>query len=151
MIELKMEQLGYPLPSAPIPMYEYVPLVIHKNLAFISGQLPRVEGELQVTGKVGEDVTVEAAQEATKICIVNALAVLKQELGSLDKVERIVKMTGFVNATPGFKNQSAVLDGASKFLIDIFSDRGRHARSAIGAGDLPVQSPVEIELVVAVE
>ncbi|WP_067725057.1 RidA family protein [Oceanobacillus damuensis] len=151
MIEKKMEQLGYPLPNARKPLYEYVPVVIHNNLAFVSGQLPRVSGQLKYCGKVGEEITIETAQEAARICIVNALTVLNYELGSLDKVKRIVKMTGFVNARHGFKDQSTVIDGASNLLVDIFGEKGQHARSAIGAGDLPGQSPVEIELIVATE
>lgn len=151
MVEKKLEQLGYPLPIATRPLYEYVPIVIHHDLAFISGQLPRVDGELKITGKVGEEVTVEDAQEAARFCIVNAMAVLKQEIGSLDKVKQIVKMTGFVNSKQGFKDQSLVIDGASKLLIDIFADKGMHARSAIGVSELPAQSPIEIDLIVAID
>lgn len=151
MIEERMKQLGYPLPEASLPLYEYVPVAVHHDLAYISGQLPRVNGQLIHEGKVGEQVTVEEAQEAARICIVNAMACLKNEIGSLDKVQRIVKITGFVNSSPGFTAQPTVINGASKLLVDIFGEKGKHARSAIGASELPSNTPVEIELIVAID
>jgi enamine deaminase RidA (YjgF/YER057c/UK114 family) len=147
----KIEHLGYSLPQAVVPLYDYVPVVIHDRLAFVSGQLPRIKGELSFKGKVGKEVSVEEGQEASRICILNALSQLKKELGSLQKIARIVKITGFVNSDPDFSDQSTVIDGASKFLFQVFGEKGRHTRSAIGTNVLPSDSPVEIELIVALE
>src|SRR5690606_33372355 len=124
--------LGYELPQPAKPSFKYVPVVLHNGLAYVSGQLPKVQGEIKVTGKVGEDVTIEQAQEAARICILQGLSCIKQEIGSLDKIERIIKITGYINSAPGFNWQPKVLDAASEFLENVFGDRGRHARVAVG-------------------
>ncbi len=150
LIEKRIKELGYELPEANAPLFEYVPIVVHNGVAYLSGQVPKVKGELKVVGKVGDTVTLEQAQEGSRICILNLLASLKQAIGSLDKVERILKVTGFVNSAPGFTSQPSVIDGGSKLLGEIFGEKGRHARSAVGA-DLPRDVSVEIEMIVAVE
>lgn len=151
MIEQRIRKLGYELPPPAAPTYQYVPVVVHRGLAYVSGQLPKIDGEVKVTGKVGGDVTMDQAQEAARICILQGLSCIKQEIGSLDKVTKILKITGFVNSAPGFSAQPKVMDAASDLLERIFGDRGRHARSAIGAAELPRNTPVEIEMIVAIE
>lgn len=151
MIEKKLEEWGMALPPATPPLFQYVPVVVHRDVAYVSGQLPRTQGELIYTGKVGQDVTVEQAQEAARVCILNGLACLKQELGSLDNIERIIKITGFVNSASGFSQQPVVMNAASELLADIFGEMGKHSRSAVGVAELPSNSPVEIEMIVAVK
>ena len=151
MIEKRIRELGYELPEPATPAFSYVPVVVHNGFAFVSGQLPKVDGEVRLTGKVGAEVTIEQAQESARICILQGLSCLKQVLGSLDKIVRIVKVTGFVNSAPGFNQQPKVMDGASKLLIDIFGEAGQHARSAVGAPELPRDTPVEVEMIVAVK
>ncbi|MET3506132.1 RidA family protein [Halalkalibacter oceani] len=149
MIEEKMKELGYSLPAAAEPSFQYVPVVLHGGLAYISGQLPKVDGQVGITGKVGTEVTLEQAQEAARICILQGLSCLKQEIGSLERITKIVKVTGFVNSAQGFHSQPKVIDGASKLLVQIFGETGRHARAAIGAAELPRNSAVEIEMIIA--
>lgn len=151
MREARIRELGYELPVAAAPSFQYVPVVIHRDLVFVSGQLPKVDGEVRVKGKVGDTVSIEQAQEAARICILQGLSCIKQEIGSLDKITRIVKITGFVNSAQGFDQQPKVIDAASDLLEKIFGDKGRHSRSAIGAAELPRNSPVEIEMIVAIE
>ncbi len=123
---------------------------MHDNVARTSGQLPRIAGELTCTGTLGADVGVDAGAIAAEVCALNALAVLEQALGSLDRVERVLTVTGFVASTPDFHEQPAVIDGASRVLHAIFGDAGRHTRSAIGVAALPRGGAVEIEVTVAV-
>jgi enamine deaminase RidA (YjgF/YER057c/UK114 family) len=151
MIEQKIKELGYELPEAAAPSFQYVPVVVHGDLIFVSGQLPKVDGEVRVTGKVGAEVSIEEAQESARICILQGLSCIKQEIGSLDRIKRIVKITGFVNSAPGFCSQPKVIDGASDLLEKIFGEKGRHSRSAIGAAELPRNTPVEIEMIVAID
>lgn len=148
MIEKKLTELGIVLPVAAMPAFQYVPVTIHERLAFVSGQLPRL-GEDFVTGKVGADVDLEQAREAARLCILQGLACLGQALGSLDRVEKILKVTGFVASAPGFNQQPKVIDAASELLVRVFGEAGRHARSAIGVAELPRNAAVEIELIVA--
>lgn len=148
MIEEKLVELGIILPAAATPAFQYVPVTIHERLAFVSGQLPR-QGESLVTGKVGGDVDLEQAREAARLCILQALACLNQVLGSLDRVEKILKVTGFVASAPGFNQQPRVIDAASELLVQVFGESGRHARSAIGVAELPRNACVEIEIIVA--
>ena len=148
MIQEKLAELGIVLPTAAAPAFQYVPVTIHDRLAFVSGQLPR-QGEAIVTGKVGDDVDVEQAREAARLCILQGLACLEQALGSLDRVEKILKVTGFVASAPGFNLQPKVIDAASELLVRLFGEAGRHARSAIGVAELPRNAAVEIELIVA--
>jgi enamine deaminase RidA (YjgF/YER057c/UK114 family) len=123
---------------------------MHGRTAYLSGQLPRVDGGLSSLGKVGAEVSVEQAQEAARICILQGLACLKQALDSLNAVERVLKLTGFVASAPGFNQQPVVIDAASKLLTDLFGENGRHARSAVGVAELPRNAPVEIEMILAV-
>lgn len=148
MIADRLKELGLVLPIAAVPAFQYVPVTIHERLAFVSGQLPR-EGESIVTGKVGSEVDVERARAASRLCILQACACLGQALGSLDRIDRILKITGFVASAPGFNQQPKVIDAASELLFDIFGEAGRHARSAIGVAELPRNAAVEIELIVA--
>lgn len=146
MIERRLAELGIVLPEAVVPAFQYVPVTVFDRLVFVSGQLPR-QGEMLVTGKVGSEVTVERAREAARLCIVQALAGMKQALGSLDRIERILKLTGFVASAPQFNLQPKVIDAASELLVEVFGDSGRHARSAVGVAELPRNVSVEIELI----
>lgn len=150
MIEERLTEIGVRLPVAPAPVFQYVPVTVHERLAFVSGQLPR-DGERIITGKVGAETDLELASEAARLCILQALACLKQALGSLDRVERILKLTGFVASAAGFVQQPKVIDAASELLVRVFGDQGRHARSAIGVAELPRNASVEIELVVSLK
>jgi enamine deaminase RidA (YjgF/YER057c/UK114 family) len=148
MIKTKLTELGIVLPAAVAPAFQYVPVTVHERLAFVSGQLPR-RGETFVTGKLGGDVDLESGREAARLCILQALSCLDQALGSLDRVDKILKVTGFVASAPGFNQQPKVIDAASELLVQVFGDAGRHARSAIGVAELPRNAAVEIELIVA--
>ncbi len=148
MIDDVLSSLGITLPSPPPPAGSYVPVVVSGNLAFVSGQIPVKGGELQFKGKVGKDITVEEGQSAAALCVINALAQLKANLGSLDRISRIVKVTGFVNCEPSFTDQPRVVNGGSDLLFKIFGDKGKHARAAVGMSSLPLGSSVELELIV---
>lgn len=150
-IEAKLAALGCRLPDVPAPVGAYVPAVRTGNLVFLSGQGPFRDGGAEYAGKVGSDFTVEEAYEIARQVALRALAVLKQEIGTLDKVRRIVKLVGWVNSAPGFTQQPKVINGASDLLHEVFGERGQHARSAVGAAELPLNIPVEIEMVVEVE
>jgi enamine deaminase RidA (YjgF/YER057c/UK114 family) len=150
MIEEKLASLGLALPEAATPAFHYVPVTLHNGVAYVSGQLPRVDGGLSAVGKLGAEVSLEQAQEAARLCILHGLACLKQALGSLDAVERVLKLTGFVASASGFTQQPVVIDAASRLLTDLFGENGRHARSAVGVAELPRNSPVEIEMILAV-
>lgn len=150
-IEAKLEAMGYKVPDVPKPVAAYVPAVQTGNLIFTSGQLPMVNGELKAKGQVGGDVAVEAAYEAARACAINCLAVVKSMCGDLDRVKRIVKVVGFVNSAPGFNAQPKVVNGASEFLVEVFGEAGKHARSAVGAAGLPLDACVEVEMVVEIE
>ncbi len=141
------------LPVAPTPVGSYVPCKVLGNTVFTSGTLPMKEGQLAYVGRVGEGgaLTVEEAQEAARLCILNALSILKAELGSLRRIKSVVKLVGFVMGTPEFYAQPAVINGASDLLVTILGEAvGRHARSAVGVANLPLQAPVELELIVEV-
>ena len=148
--EEKLRSLGLELPEAPKPVATYVPAVQTGNLLFLSGVLPMRNGQLAFTGKLGRDLTVPEGIEAAKVAILNALAIAKQELGSLDRITRVVKMVGHVASADGFAEQPQVLNGASDLLVAIFGDAGRHARVATGAAELPRGAAVEIEVILAV-
>ncbi|USG64565.1 RidA family protein [Brevibacillus ruminantium] len=150
MIRERLQELKLELPEAAPSLYNYVPVLIHQGVAYISGQVPRVDGEIPYTGKVGDEVTVEQARELAKICVLKGLSCLEAELGSLDQVEQVLKVTGFVQSAPGFSQQPKVLDAASDLLQAIFGEKGRHARSAVGVAELPSNTPVEIEFIIAV-
>lgn len=148
--EEKLTSLGLELPEAPKPVATYVPAVQTGNLLFLSGVLPIRNGQLAFTGKLGRDLTVPEGVEAAKVAILNALAIAKQELGSLDRITRVVKVVGHVASADGFAEQPQVLNGASDLLVAIFGDAGRHARVATGAAELPRGAAVEIEVILAV-
>ncbi len=149
-IAARLDALGLALPEAAAPAFNYLPVVVWQGVAYVSGQLPKVDGEIRLTGHVGDTVSVDQARAAARICVLQALAVLKQALGSLDRVERVLKVTGFVASTPAFFDQPKVIDAASDLLVQVFGAAGHHARSAVGVAALPRHSPVEIELIVAV-
>lgn len=149
-IEQKIIELGFSLPETAKPLAAYIPAVQSGNLVFTSGQLPMVEGALAETGKVGGSVSPERAKELATVCALNALAAVKTVIGDLDKIKRIVKVVGFVSSVPEFSAQPAVVNGASEFLGAVFGDKGIHARSAVGVAVLPLDAPVEIELIVEV-
>jgi len=146
----RIESLGYKLPEVPVPVAAYVNCVRSGNLLFLSGGLP-IDGERKVIGKVPADVSIEEAQEGARIIILNRLAVVKQEIGSLDKVKQIVALNGFVSSAPDFYGHPQVVNGASELLIEIFGDKGKHSRTALGAAALPLNVAVEINLIVEVE
>lgn len=146
-VEARLKELGLTLPSPPRPVAAYVPSIRTGNLVFVSGQLPLKDGVL-VKGRVGQDLSVEEGYEAARLCVLNALAQVKAELGSLDRVERVVKLVGWVSSAPDFDQQPKVINGASELLEAIFGEKGRHARSAVSAHILPLGAAVEIELIV---
>ena len=148
--ETRLRELGLELPSVPAPAGAYVPATRAGDLVFTAGQLPFREGELSAKGKVGAEVGPDEAKEAARLCALNALAAAAERAGGLGGVERIVKVTGFVASAPGFNGQPAVLNGASELFGELFGDAGLHARSAVGVAELPLDAPVEVEIVVAV-
>jgi enamine deaminase RidA (YjgF/YER057c/UK114 family) len=149
--EARLVELGLELPPVPRPVASYVPIVISGGLAFLAGQVPQSEGKPLVEGAVGADVDVEAGAQAARRCALQALAVLREALGSLDRVHRIVKLSVFVASAPGFTQQPKVANGASDLLVEVFGDAGRHARTAVGVPALPLGVPVEVEIVAEVE
>lgn len=151
MVESRLKELGLELPEAVAPLYNYVPVTIHRGVAYVSGQVPRINGEIPYPGKVGRDVTIDQARELAEFCVLKALSCLKVTIGNLDKVEQILKVTGYIQASPGFNEPAKVLDAASELLVNIFGENGRHARTAIGAAELPSNTPVEIDFVIAVK
>ncbi|MBA3471711.1 MAG: RidA family protein [Rubrobacter sp.] len=144
----RLKELGYELPSVPNPAGSYVPATSTGSLLFTAGQLPFKDGQLQYTGKVDKDVSVEEAKEAARLCALNALATVEAEAGSLENVRRVVKVTGYVASAAGFNRQPEVINGASDFLSEVFGERGAHARSAVGVAELPLDAPVEDEIIV---
>jgi enamine deaminase RidA (YjgF/YER057c/UK114 family) len=143
----KLNELGILLPDLPQPLGSYVPFVRTGNLVFISGMLPLVAGKLEVAGRAGEEVSLDQAVHAARTAAINGLAVLNAAVGGLDKVRRCVKLTGYVASAPDFIDQPKVINGASDLLFEVFGDAGRHARAAVGVHILPMNSPVEIELI----
>lgn len=146
--EGQLTALGLTLPPAPKPVASYVPAVRSGNLVFLSGILPMKDGKPAWTGKLGRDLTVDQGMEAARVACLNALAVIRAELGSLDAVTRIVRLSGHVASAEGFTQQPAVVNGASDLLVSIFGDAGRHARLALGAQELPLGAAVELELII---
>jgi enamine deaminase RidA (YjgF/YER057c/UK114 family) len=148
--EERLAELGLTLPSDTPPLAAYVPAVRTGNLVYTSGQLPRIDGELTHVGKVGAEVTPEQAREAAQACALNAIAAVKAEIGDLGKMRRVVKVVGFVASAPDFTGQPGVVNGASELLGKVFGDAGVHARSAVGVAALPLDVPVEVEMIVEV-
>ncbi|GAA1740636.1 RidA family protein [Rothia terrae] len=150
-VENRLAELGFTLPEVAAPVASYVPAVTSGNYVYTSGQLPFVEGALPETGKVNEGegfVSPEDAKKYAAISALNALAAVKSVIGDLDRVTKVVKVVGFVSSDPSFTAQPAVINGASELLGDVFGDAGRHARSAVGVPVLPLDSPVEVEIIV---
>jgi len=148
--EEKLKSLGLILPPAPMPVATYVPAIRSGNLLFLSGMIPLVEGKLLLTGKIGKVLTLEQGEEAARVALLNALAVIRAECGSLNQVTQIVRLSTHVASSEGFTQQSIVANAASELLIEIFGGIGRHARLALGAGNLPLDAPVELEMIVEV-
>ncbi|MGA8369370.1 MAG: RidA family protein [Acidimicrobiales bacterium] len=149
LIEKRIAELGYTLYGPHPPHHPLVSVVVHGGVARTSGQLPRIDGRLTCTGLLGDSVTVEQASRASEVCVLNALAVLREELGSLDRIERVLTVLGFAAVAPGTQMQPAALDGASKLLFEVFGEAGRHTRSAIGVASLPRGGTVELEVAVS--
>lgn len=148
--EAKLKELGITLPSPPQPVANYVNGVQAGNLIFLAGKGPRYADGTEITGKVGQDVTIEKGYEGARLTAINQLAVLKTMLGNLNRVKRIVKVLGMVNSDPNFVDQPKVINGFSDLMVEVFGDRGRHARAAVGMASLPRGQAVEIELVVEI-
>ncbi len=147
----RMNELGIELPRAPAPVGAYVPYVISGSLMFISGQVPIRDGAMIHEGKVPLDVTVGQGQECAALCFLNAIAQAKAALGDLERVERIVRMTGYVAVAADFTAQPLVVNGASNLAVDIFGEKGKHARVAVGVAELPLGAPVELEVILEVK
>ncbi|MGB9867078.1 MAG: RidA family protein [Bacillota bacterium] len=150
-IEQRLKELGITVPEPAKPVAAYVPAVISGNLVYTAGQIPLKDGQLAFKGKVGQELSLEQGYEAAKICTINCLAAIKGVLGSLDRVKRVVKVTGFVNSAPGFTDQPKIVNGASELLVQVFGEKGKHARSAVGVAELPLNAAVEVEMVVEFE
>jgi enamine deaminase RidA (YjgF/YER057c/UK114 family) len=146
----RLAVLGLALPPVTPPLAAYIPAVRTGSYVYTSGQLPLVDGKLQATGKVGDEVTPAEAAVLARTCALNALAAAASVAGSLDAITRVVKVTCFVASAPGFSGQALVANGASEFLIEVLGDAGRHARSAVGVAVLPLDAPVEVELIAEV-
>ena len=150
-IELKLKELGILLPEPAKPVAAYIPAKQTGKLIFTAGQLPMVQGELISKGLLGQDVEIEEANKAARICTLNALAAIKGVIGDLDRIKQIVRVVGYVASVPTFTQQPAVVNGASELLLEIFGENGKHARSAVGMAVLPLNASVEIELTVEIE
>jgi enamine deaminase RidA (YjgF/YER057c/UK114 family) len=150
-VEDRLAGLGIELPDVPTPLASYVPVVVTGSLAFVAGQVPVSQGKPLATGKVGKDLDAEAGADVARRCALQALAALRSELGSLDRVRRIVRLGVFVAAAPGFVDLPKVANGASDLLGDLFGEVGRHARVTVGVAELPVGVPVELDLIAEIE
>ena len=150
-IERRLVELGLELPEVPIPSGSYVPVQIWGNIAFTSGQTALINGERRYLGKVGKEVSLEEGALSARDACLNCLASLKKELGTLDLVSKVIKVVGYVNSAPGFIQQPEVVNGASDLLVQLWGEHGRHARSAIGVAELPVNTSVELELIVGIK
>jgi enamine deaminase RidA (YjgF/YER057c/UK114 family) len=150
-VEERLVELGYTLPTPPAPKGVYLTAVEVDGMLYTAGSSCFVDGELRYTGKLGSDVTVEEGQEAARCTVLNLLSVIKQHIGDLDRIERVVKVLGFVASAPGFNRQPQVLNGASELLGEALGERGRHARSAVGVNELPMNTCIEIEMIVKVK
>ena len=150
-IETRLKELGLELPPVPKPLGAYIPSVRTGNLVYIAGQGATRGGIPVHTGYVGKELTVEQGYECAKVCGLNALSILKQEIGDLDKVKKIVKVLGFVKSAAGFDKQPLVINGFSELMVSVFGEAGKHARSAVSCNELPFGTPVEVEMIVEVE
>jgi len=149
LIEQKIESLGIKLPTPPTPAGSYVPVVRTGNLLYISGQIPMEDGKMMFTGKVSDE-NLETAQKSARMCAINILAQLKRELGDLDNVSKIVRLSGFVNSVPEFSQHPKVINAASDLFFEIFGEKGKHSRIAVGVSSLPLDSMTEIDAIIEV-
>lgn len=149
-IEARLAELGIELPAAPNPVANYVPYVVSGNLLLISGQISKAADGTIVTGALGRDVSIEAGQAAARLCALNILAQAKAALGSLDRVGQVLRLTGFVNATPEFTDHPKIVNGASDLMVEVLGDKGRHTRAAVGVSSLPLGSAVEVDAIIAI-
>ena len=147
MIEEKLKQMNIVLPEAAKPLASYIPVTKTGNLIFTAGQIPTKDGKLTFKGKIGKDISLEDGKDAAKLCAINCLSVLKSEIQSLDNIKRIVKVTVFINSSEGFTDQPKVANGASDFLVELFGEKGKHVRSAVGVNELPIDASVEVEMI----
>lgn len=150
-VEARLVELGLSLPDAPNPVANYVPHLMAGNLLFISGQVSKAADGTVVTGTLGQDTAVERGQHAARLCALNILAQAKAALGSLDRIKRIVKLTGFVNAAPAFADHPKVVNGASDLMVEVLGDKGRHTRAAVGVSSLPLGCAVEVDAIIEIE
>lgn len=151
-IDGRLKELGIELPEAAAPVANYVPYTISGNLVFVSGQITFVNGEIQYPGRLGDNVSVEDGQKAARLCGLNLIAQLKAACdGDLDRVTQVIKLGGFVNSTPDFTDQALVINGTSDLMFEIFEDKGKHARAAVGCSVLPLGSSVEVDAVFEIE
>ena len=150
MIEKRLKELGIIIPNAPKPAGSYIPVVLTGKLAFVSGQIPIKDGQIVYQGKVGTTQSIDNAQEAAKLCIINGLAQIETYCGTLDNLEKIIKISGFVNSTKDFTEHPKVINAASDLLMKIFGEKGRHSRIAIGVSSLPLNATVEIDMIVEI-
>ena len=148
MIEDRLRELSIEIPIPPSPAGSYIPVVTTGNLAFVSGQIPMKDGKVIFEGKVPEKQSLDSARDAAKICIINGLAQLKANLGTLDKITKFIRISGFVNSSPDFIEQPKIINAASDLLVEIFGDAAKHSRIAVGVASLPLNSTVEIDMVV---
>jgi enamine deaminase RidA (YjgF/YER057c/UK114 family) len=151
LIEAKLKALNIELPEAPKPLAAYIPAKQAGQLVFTAGQLPMVNGELFSKGLLGQDVEIEEANKAARICTLNALAAIKGLIGDLDRIKQVVRVVGYVASVSSFTQQPAVINGASELLLEIFGEKGKHARSAVGMAVLPLNASVEVELTVEID
>jgi len=149
-VRARLQDLGLKIPVAAKPVAAYVPAIQTGNLIFTAGQLPLVDGQMAATGKVGSEVDFEEAKKLAEFCALNCLAAVETIL-PIEKIVRIVRVVGYVNGAPGFTNQPAVINGASELFVNLWGESGQHARSAVGVAELPLNAPVEVELVVQVD
>jgi enamine deaminase RidA (YjgF/YER057c/UK114 family) len=146
----RLRELGLELPAPAVPAFNYVPVTLHNDLMFVSGQVPKEGSEVTITGTLGDNIEIDEARRAAEICTLQGLAAAVGHLGDIDRIVRVLRITGYVASHPDFNQQPYVVDAASELLVNIFGDRGRHARSAVGVASLPRKSPVEIEMILAV-
>ena len=146
-IEEKLKSLDIELPHPPKPAGSYIPVSIIKDLAYVSGQIPMLSGKLRYTGKIPTPRTVEDGKSSAKLCAINALSQLKVKIGDLDRIAKIVRVSGFVNSSPDFTEHAQVIDGASDFLYQIFAEKGVHTRIAVGVSSLPLDATTEIDMI----
>jgi enamine deaminase RidA (YjgF/YER057c/UK114 family) len=151
MIEEKIKQMGVTIPEAAKPLAAYIPALQAGNMIMTSGQVPIENGQIKFAGKIGKVLSEEQGREAAKLCAINCLSAIKSIIGNLDKIKRIVKLTVFVNSADGFTAQPKIANGASEFIVEIFGDIGKHVRNAVGVSELPLNSAVEVEMIVMVD